>query len=68
MTDKLKKQLQFLTEADKMKSILRQTMLADKIFKRMMPAKTALPELWEYVESVIIEGFDKGYIQPESAT
>jgi putative hydrolase of HD superfamily len=30
MTDKLKMQLQFLTEADKMKSILRQTLLSDR--------------------------------------
>ena len=26
-----------------------------------------LPELWEYVQSVITEGLDNGYIQPESA-
>ncbi|MCL2507886.1 MAG: HD domain-containing protein [Oscillospiraceae bacterium] len=30
MTDKLKSQLRFLTEADKMKSVSRQTLLADK--------------------------------------
>ena len=30
MTDKLKNQLQFLTEADKMKSVYRQTILTDK--------------------------------------
>jgi len=30
MTEKLKRQLQFLTEADKMKSVLRQTLLSDK--------------------------------------
>ena len=30
MTDKLKHQLQFLTEADKMKNVLRQTLLSDK--------------------------------------
>ena len=41
---------------------------ADKRYKRMMPIKTALPELWEYVQSVINEGLNKGYIQPESAT
>jgi putative hydrolase of HD superfamily len=39
---------------------------ADKIYKRMMPVKTALPELWEYVESVVNEGLDKGYIKPEA--
>lgn len=40
---------------------------ADKIYKRMMPVKTALPELWEYVESVVNEGLEKGYIKPEAA-
>ena len=30
MTDKLKRQLQFLAEADKMKTILRQTYITDK--------------------------------------
>ena len=38
---------------------------ADKIYKRMMPVKTALPELWEFVEHTIIEGLEKGYIKPE---
>ena len=38
---------------------------ADKIYKRMMPVKDALPELWEYVEQVINEGLEKGYIKPE---
>jgi putative hydrolase of HD superfamily len=37
----------------------------DKIYKRMMPVKTALPELWEYVERVVNEGLEKGYIKPE---
>ena len=45
----------------------KQMATVDKIYKRMMPVKTALPELWEYVQSVINEGLDKGYIQPESA-
>ena len=36
---------------------------ADKIYKRMMPVKTALPELWEYVERVVNEGIEKGYIK-----
>jgi hypothetical protein len=31
----------------------------------MMPVKTALPELWEYVERVVNEGIEKGYIKPE---
>jgi len=38
---------------------------ADKIYQRMMPVKTALPELWEYVERVVNEGLEKGYIKPE---
>jgi putative hydrolase of HD superfamily len=37
----------------------------DKIYKRMMPVKTALPELWEYIERVVNEGLEKGYIQAE---
>jgi len=36
---------------------------ADKIYGRMAIVKTALPELWEYVESTIAEGLDKGYIR-----
>jgi len=31
----------------------------------MIPVKTALPELWEYVERVVNEGLEKGYIKPE---
>ena len=38
---------------------------ADKIYKRMMPVKTALPELWEYIVRVVNEGLEKGYIQAE---
>jgi len=38
---------------------------ADKIYQRMIPVKTALPELWEYVERVVNEGLEKGYIKPE---
>lgn len=38
---------------------------ADKIYKRMSPVKTALPELWGYVENVINEGLEKGYIKPD---
>ena len=37
----------------------------DKIYKRMTPVKTALPELWEYVEYVVNEGLEKGYMKPE---
>ncbi|MCL2165271.1 MAG: HD domain-containing protein [Oscillospiraceae bacterium] len=35
---------------------------ADKIYKRMAPVKTALPQLWEFVERVIREDCEKGYI------
>ena len=38
---------------------------ADKIYKRMMPVKTALPDLWEFVEHTINEGLERGYIKPE---
>ena len=37
----------------------------DKIYERMTPVKTALPELWEYVERVVSEGLEKGYIKSE---
>jgi len=36
---------------------------AEKIYQRMMPVKTALPELWEYVEYVINDGIEKGFIR-----
>jgi len=38
---------------------------ADKIYNRMKPVKTALPELWEFVERTVNEGLEKGYIKPE---
>jgi len=38
---------------------------ADRIYDRMMPIKTALPELWEYVEHVVNDGIEKGYIRRE---
>lgn len=34
----------------------------DKVYKRMEPVKTALPELWEFVERMIRESCEKGYI------
>lgn len=37
---------------------------ADRIYERMMPVKTALPELWEYAEHVVNEGLEKGFILP----
>ena len=39
---------------------------ADKIYKRMTPIKTALPDLWGFVEYTINEGLEKGYIRPEN--
>jgi len=37
---------------------------AARVYKRMEPIKTAIPALWELVESVISEGVEKGYIRP----
>ena len=37
---------------------------ADKVYKRMAPIKTALPEIWEYVEYIIKDSTQKGYIIP----
>jgi len=54
MTDKLLGQLRFLSEAD-------------IIYKRMSPVKVALPKLWEFVELMINEGIEKGYIKPEES-
>ncbi len=36
---------------------------ADKVYKRMAPIETALPELWPFVEQVIEEAMEKGYIK-----
>ncbi|MDR2899168.1 MAG: HD domain-containing protein [Clostridiales bacterium] len=35
---------------------------ADKIYKRMEPVRTALPELWTFVEFVIQDSCEKGYV------
>ena len=35
---------------------------ASSIYKRMLPVKDAIPELWEFVEFVIKDSCDKGYI------
>jgi len=35
----------------------------DKVYKRMEPVKTALPELWAFVEDVIRDNCMKGYIK-----
>jgi putative hydrolase of HD superfamily len=39
---------------------------ADKIYKRMEPVQTALPALWEFVEFVIRDSCEKGYIAPNA--
>ena len=36
---------------------------ADMIYERMAPVKDALPELWEFVECVIGDSCEKGYIK-----
>lgn len=36
----------------------------DKVYARMAPVKDALPALWEFVEYVIRDSCEKGYIQP----
>ncbi len=35
----------------------------EDIYKRMAPIKTAIPELWDYVESVVAQGIERGYIR-----
>jgi len=37
----------------------------DKVYQRMSPVKTVLPELWEFVEYVIRDSCEKGYIKQE---
>ena len=37
----------------------------DQVYKRMAPIETALPELWEFVEYVIRDSCEKGYIKTE---
>ena len=36
---------------------------ADRVYSRIAPVKTALPALWPYVEDVIRDAREKGYIQ-----
>ena len=38
----------------------------DQVYKRMAPVKNALPELWEFVEYVIRDSCEKGYIKTET--
>ena len=37
----------------------------DQVYQRMAPIKTALPQLWEFVEYVISDSCKKGYIKME---
>ena len=37
---------------------------AARIYKRMRPVEKALPALWAYIERVVREALDKGYIKP----
>ena len=36
---------------------------AEQVYKRMDPIKTALPELWEFIEFVVRDSRQKGYIK-----
>ncbi|MDR1000457.1 MAG: HD domain-containing protein [Clostridiales bacterium] len=40
---------------------------AEQVYQRMNPVKTALPDLWEFVEFVIRDSCEKGYIKNFSA-
>lgn len=37
---------------------------SDKVYKRMDAVRTAMPELWEFVENVIRDSIEKGYLLP----
>jgi len=39
----------------------------DQVYKRMALVKTALPKLWEFVEYVIHDSCEKGYIKTEGS-
>lgn len=40
----------------------------ENVYKRMLPIKTALPELWEYIEMAIKDCCEKGYITEQEVT
>ena len=40
----------------------------DQVYKRMAPVKIALPQLWDFVEYVIRDSCEKGYIKTEEGT
>ena len=35
----------------------------ESVYKRMLPVKEAIPELWDFVEAVIADACEKGYIK-----
>ncbi|MCL2225829.1 MAG: HD domain-containing protein [Defluviitaleaceae bacterium] len=37
---------------------------AAQVYKRMTPAKTAVPKLWAYIETVVQDAVEKGYVKP----
>ena len=39
---------------------------ADKVYSRMAPIKEALPALWEFIDRVIQDSCEKGYILPDA--
>lgn len=39
--------------------------LVSQVYQRMEPVKTAIPALWEYVEQVIRDAVEKGYLHPD---
>ncbi len=36
-----------------------------QVYQRMEPVKTVIPALWEYVEQVIRDAVEKGYLHPD---
>jgi len=42
----------------------RDSVTLEKVYKRMEPVKKAMPTLWEYVEYIIHDSLEKGYIIP----
>ena len=56
---RLAQQIQFIVEIDKLKRILRQTLLTDGSLTEGAPA------LWSFVESVIEDYVKAGYFKPE---
>lgn len=36
----------------------------DKVYKRMVPVKETMPEIWGFVDFIISDSMEKGYIKP----